>query len=151
MSSFTAYFCHLIQNQIDETTKPAPSVDEFTNSSTAPVVIAVSETAHDKKDDNSASNTDQGSVVSDSINILISEATSISVSVASSENTYNSSQDLNLVSKTKMQAGDKGSTKNLKATLLKQQNLISGEDMLFLSLQLQSQQVQQPLQFFVIS
>lgn len=151
MSSFTAYFCHLIQNQIDETTKPAPSVDEFTNSSTAPVVIAVSETAHDKKDDNSASNTDQGSVVSDSINILISEATSISVSVASSENTYNGSQDLNLVSKTKMQAGDKGSTKNLKATLLKQQNLISGEDMLFLSLQLQSQQVQQPLQLFVTS
>ena len=141
MSSFTAYFCHLIQNQIDETTKPAPSVDEFTNSSTAPVVIAVSETAHDKKDDNSASNTDQGSVVSDSINILISEATSISVSVASSENTYNGSQDLNLVSKTKMQAGDKGSTKNLKATLLKQQNLISGENMLLLSLQ--SQQMRQ--------
>ena len=151
MSSFTAYFCHFIQNQIDETTKPAPSVDEFTNSSTAPVVIVVSETAHDKKDDNSASNTDQGSVVSDSINILISEATSISVSVASPENTYNGSQDLNLVSKTKMQAGDKGSTKNLKATLLKQQNLISGEDMLFLSLQLQSQQVQQPLQLFVTS
>ena len=151
MSSFTAYFCHFIQNQIDETTKPAPSVDEFTNSSTAPVVIAVSEPAHDKKDDNSASNTDQGSVVSDSINILISEATSISVSVASSENTYNGSQDLNLVSKPKMQAGDKGSTKNLKATLLKQQNLISGEDMLFLSLQLQSQQVQQPLQLFVTS
>ena len=94
----------------------------------------MSETAHDKKDDNSASNTDQGSVVSDSINILISEATSISVSVASSENTYNGSQDLNLVSKTKMQAGDKGSTKNLKATLLKQQNLISGEDLLLLSL-----------------
>ena len=94
----------------------------------------MSETTHDKKDDNSASNTDQGSVVSDSINILISEATSISVSVASSENTYNGSQDLNLVSKTKMQAGDKGSTKNLKATLLKQQNLISGENMLLLSL-----------------
>ena len=146
MSSFTAYFCHFIQNQIDETTKPAPSVDEFTNSSTAPVVIVVSETAHDKKDDNSASNTDQGSVVSDSINILISEATSISVSVASPENTYNGSQDLNLVSKTKMQAGDKGSTKNLKATLLKQQNLISGENILLLSLQ--SQQMRQ---FFVIS
>ena len=146
MSSFTAYFCHFIQNQIDETTKPAPLVDEFTNSSTAPVVIAVSETAHDKKDDNSASNTDQGSVVSDSINILISEATSISVSVASSENTYNGSQDLDLVSKTKMQAGDKGSTKNLKATLLKQQNLISGEDLLLLSLQ--SQQMRQ---FFVTS
>lgn len=144
MSSFTAYFCHFIQNQIDETTKPAPSVDEFTNSSTAPVVIAVSETAHDKKDDNSVSNTDQGTVASDSITAPASEATS----TASSENTYNGSQDLNLVSKTKMQAGDKGSTKNLKAILLKQQNLISGENMLLLSLQLQSQQMRQ---FFVIS
>ena len=146
MSSFTAYFCHLIQNQIDETTKPAPSVDELVNSVASPVAIAVSEISHDKRGDNSASNTDQGSVVSDSINILISEATSISVSVASSENTYNSSQDLNLVSKTKMQAGDKGSTKNLKATLLNQQNLISGENMLLLFLQ--SQQMRQ---FFVIS
>lgn len=146
MSSFTAYFCHFIQNQIDETTKPAPSVDELVNSVASSVAIAVSEISHDKRGDNSASNTDQGSVVSDSINILISEATSISVSVASSENTYNGSQDLNLVSKTKMQAGDKGSTKNLKATLLKQQNLISGENILLLSLQ--SQQMRQ---FFVIS
>ena len=56
------------------------------------------------------------------------------VKTVSSDNTYNGSQDLNLVSKTKMQAGDKGSTKNLKATLLKQQNLISGENMLLLSL-----------------
>ncbi|MFQ6863993.1 MAG: 1,6-alpha-glucanhydrolase, partial [Streptococcus sp.] len=40
---------------------------------------------HAKKGDNSASNTDQGSVVSDSINILISEAASISVSVSLSE------------------------------------------------------------------
>ena len=85
MSSFIAYFCHFIQNQIDETTKPAPSVDELVNSVAFPVVIAVSEISHDKRGDTSASNTDQGSVVSDSINILISEATSISVSVASSE------------------------------------------------------------------
>ncbi|WP_295496419.1 hypothetical protein [uncultured Streptococcus sp.] len=92
----------------------------------------MSETAHDKKDDNSVSNTDQGTVASDSITAPASEATS----TASSENTYNGSQDLNLVSKTKMQAGDKGSTKNLKAILLKQQNLISGENMLLLSLQL---------------
>ena len=40
---------------------------------------------HAKKGDNSASNADQGSVVSDSINILISEAASISVSVSLSE------------------------------------------------------------------
>ena len=120
--------------KLDETFKASPLVDELVNSVAAPVAIAVSEILHAKKGDNSASNTDQGSVVSDSINILISEATSISVSVASPENTYNGSQDLNLVSKTKMQAGDKGSTKNLKATLLKQQNLISGENILLLSL-----------------
>lgn len=72
-------------SKLDETFKVSPLVDELVNSVAAPVAIAVSEILHDKKGDNSASNTDQGSVVSDSINILISEAASISVSVALSE------------------------------------------------------------------
>ena len=69
--------------KLDETFKASPLVDELVNSVAAPVAIAVSEILHAKKGDNSASNTDQGSVVSDSINILISA--SISVSVALSE------------------------------------------------------------------
>ena len=71
--------------KLDETLKPAPSIDELVNSAAAPVAIALSEISHDKKDDNSASNTDQGSAVSDSINTLISEAPSTAVSVVSSE------------------------------------------------------------------
>lgn len=71
--------------KLDETTKPAPSVDELVNSAAAPVAIAVSETAHDKKDDNSVSNTDQGTVASDSITTPASEATSTADSAASSE------------------------------------------------------------------
>ena len=58
--------------KLDETFKASPLVDELVNSVAAPVAIAVSEILHAKKGDNSASNTDQGSVVSDSINILIS-------------------------------------------------------------------------------
>lgn len=71
--------------KLDETTKPAPSVDELVNSAAVPVAIAVSETAHDKKDDNSVSNTDQGTVASDSITASASEATSTAASPASSE------------------------------------------------------------------
>ena len=71
--------------KLDETTKPAPSVDELVNSAAVPVAIAVSETAHDKKDDNSVSNTDQGTVASDSITAPASEATSTAASTASSE------------------------------------------------------------------
>ena len=71
--------------KLDETTKPAPSVDELVNSAAVPVAIAVSETAHDKKDDNSVSNTDQGAVASDSITTPASEATSTADSTASSE------------------------------------------------------------------
>ena len=71
--------------KLDETTKPAPSVDELVNSAAAPVAIAMSETAHDKKDDNSVSNTDQGTVASDSITTPASEATSTAASTASSE------------------------------------------------------------------
>lgn len=71
--------------KLDETTKPAPSVDELVNSAAVPVAIAVSETAHDKKDDNSVSNTDQGTVTSDSITAPASEATSTAASTASSE------------------------------------------------------------------
>ena len=71
--------------KLDETLKPAPSIDELVNSAATPVAIAVSEISHDNKDDNSASNTDQGSAVSDSINTLISEAPSTAVSVVSSE------------------------------------------------------------------
>ena len=71
--------------KLDETTKPAPSVDELVNSAAVPVAIAVSETAHDKKDDNSVSNTDQGTVASDSITALASETTSTAASTASSE------------------------------------------------------------------
>ena len=71
--------------KLDETTKPAPSVDELVNSAAVPVAIAVSETAHDKKDDNSVSNTDQGTVASDSITTPASEATSTAASPASSE------------------------------------------------------------------
>ena len=71
--------------KLDETTKPAPSVDELVNSAAVPVAIAVSETAHDKKDDNSVSNTDQGTVASDSITTPASEAASTVVSVAPSE------------------------------------------------------------------
>ena len=70
--------------KLDETTKPAPSVDELVNSAAVPVAI-VSETAHDKKDDNSVSNTDQGTVASDSITASASEATSTAASTASSE------------------------------------------------------------------
>lgn len=71
--------------KLDEITKPAPSVDELVNSAAVPVAIAVSETTHDKKDDNSASNTDQGAVASDSITTPASEATSTADSTASSE------------------------------------------------------------------
>ena len=71
--------------KLDEITKPAPTVDELVNSAAVPVAIAVSETAHDKKDDNSVSNTDQGTVASDSITALASEATSTAASTASSE------------------------------------------------------------------
>ncbi|WP_145517014.1 glycoside hydrolase family 66 protein [Streptococcus salivarius] len=71
--------------KLDEVTKPAPTVDELVNSAAVPVAIAVSETAHDKKDDNSVSNTDQGAVASDSITTPASEATSTADSKASSE------------------------------------------------------------------
>ena len=71
--------------KLDEITKPAPTVDEIVNSAAVPVAIAVSETAHDKKDDNSVSNTDQGAVASDSITTPASEATSTADSTASSE------------------------------------------------------------------
>lgn len=71
--------------KLDEITKPAPTVDELVNSAAVPVAIAVSETAHDKKDDKSASNTDQGTVASDSITTPASEATSTADSTASSE------------------------------------------------------------------
>jgi len=71
--------------KLDEITKPAPTVDELVNSAAVPVAIAVSETAHDKKDDNSVSNTDQGTVASDSITALASETTSTAASTASSE------------------------------------------------------------------
>ena len=70
--------------KLDETTKPAPSVDELVNSAAVPVAIAVSETAHDKKDDNSVSNTDQGTVASDSTTPA-SEAVSTAASTVSSE------------------------------------------------------------------
>ena len=71
--------------KLDEITKPAPTVDELVNSAAVPVAIAVSETAHDKKDDNSISNTDQGAVASDSITTPASKATSTADSTASSE------------------------------------------------------------------
>lgn len=71
--------------KLDEITKPAPTVDELVNSAAVPVSIAVSETAHDKKDENSVSNTDQGAVASDSITTPASEATSTADSTASSE------------------------------------------------------------------
>ena len=71
--------------KLDEITKQAPTVDELVNSAAVPVAIAVSETAHDKKDDNSVSNTDQGAVASDSITTPASEATSTADSTASSE------------------------------------------------------------------
>ena len=71
--------------KLDEITKPAPTVDELVNSAAVPVAIAVSETAHDKKDDKSASNTDQGAVASDSITTPASEAASTVASTVSSE------------------------------------------------------------------
>lgn len=71
--------------KLDEITKPAPTVDELVNSAAVPVAIAVSEIVHDKKDDNSVSNTDQGAVVSDLITTPASEATSTADSTASSE------------------------------------------------------------------
>ena len=70
--------------KLDEITKPAPTVDEIVNSAAVPVAIAVSETAHDKKDDNSVSNTDQGTVASDSTTPA-SEAASTAASTVSSE------------------------------------------------------------------
>ena len=78
--------------KLDETTKPAPSVDELVNSAAVPVAIAVSETAHDKKDDNSVSNTDQGTVASDSITTPVSEASSTAASTVSSESVTVSSE-----------------------------------------------------------
>ena len=80
--------------KLDEITKPAPTVDELVNSAAVPVAIAVSETAHDKKDDKSASNTDQGAVASDSITTPASEAASTAASTVSSEasETENSSE-----------------------------------------------------------
>ena len=78
--------------KLDETTKPAPSVDELVNSAAAPVAIAALETAHDKKDDNSVSNTDQGTVASDSITTPVSEASSTAASTVSSESVTVSSE-----------------------------------------------------------
>ena len=78
--------------KLDETTKPAPSVDELVNSAAVPVAIAVLETAHDKKDDNSVSNTDQGTVASDSITTPVSEASSTAASTVSSESVTVSSE-----------------------------------------------------------
>lgn len=78
--------------KLDETTKPAPSVDELVNSAAAPVAMAVLETAHDKKDDNSVSNTDQGTVASDSITTPVSEASSTAASTVSSESVTVSSE-----------------------------------------------------------
>ena len=71
--------------KLDETLKPSPSVDELVNLAAVPVAIAVSETAHDKNDDNSASHTDQGVVASDSITTPASEAASTAISTAPSE------------------------------------------------------------------
>ena len=85
--------------KLDETTKPAPSVDELVNSAAVPVAIAVSETAHDKKDDNSVSKTtaisESHAVVepvasltepeSQASTSLVTETTSTIVSVAPSE------------------------------------------------------------------
>lgn len=85
--------------KLDETTKPAPSVDELVNSAAVPVAIAVSETAHDKKDDNSVSKTtaisESHAVVEPVASLtesecqastsLVSETTSTIVSVAPSE------------------------------------------------------------------
>ena len=85
--------------KLDETTKPAPSVDELVSSAAVPVAIAVSETAHDKKDDNSVSKTtaiSESHVVvepvaslteseSQTSTSLVSETTSTIVSVAPSE------------------------------------------------------------------
>lgn len=85
--------------KLDETTKPAPTVDELVNSAAVPVAIAVSETAHDKKDDNSVSKTtaisESHAVVepvaslteseSQASTSLVSETTSTIVSVAPSE------------------------------------------------------------------
>ena len=71
--------------KLDEITKPAPTVDELVNSAAVPVAIAVSEIVHDKKVDNSVSNTDQGAVASDSITTPASEAASTADSTASSE------------------------------------------------------------------
>ncbi|WP_289092573.1 glycoside hydrolase family 66 protein [uncultured Streptococcus sp.] len=71
--------------KLDETLKPSPSVDELVNSVAVPVAIAVSETAHDKNDDNSASHTDQGVVASDSITTPASEVASTAISTAPSE------------------------------------------------------------------
>ncbi len=66
--------------KLDETTKPAPSVDELVNSAAVPVAIAVSETAHDKKDDNSVSNTDQGTVASETENSSVASTSESAIS-----------------------------------------------------------------------
>ena len=85
--------------KLDEITKPAPTVDELVNSVAVPVAIAVSETAHDKKDDNSVSKTtaisESHAVVEPVASLtesegqastsLVSETTSTIVSVAPSE------------------------------------------------------------------
>lgn len=85
--------------KLDEITKPAPTVDELVNPAAVPVAIAVSETAHDKKDDNSVSKTtaisESHAVVepvaslteseSQASTSLVSETTSTIVSVAPSE------------------------------------------------------------------
>ena len=71
--------------KLDETTKPAPSVDELVNSAAVPVAIAVSETAHDKKDDNSVSKTTAISESHVVVEPVASEATSTADSAASSE------------------------------------------------------------------
>ena len=85
--------------KLDEITKPAPTVDELVNPAAVPVAIAVSETAHDKKDDNSVSKTtaisESHAVVEPVASLtesegqastsLVSETTSTIVSVAPSE------------------------------------------------------------------
>ena len=83
--------------KLDETTKPAPSVDELVNSAAVPVAIAVSETAHDKKDDNSVSKTTAIVSVAPS---EVSESTTVSSEASETENSSEASTSESTISTT---------------------------------------------------
>ena len=98
--------------KLDEVTKPAPTVDELVNSAAVPVAIAVSETAHDKKDDNSVSKT-----------TAISESHAVVEPVASLTESE-SQTSTSLVSETSTSATSASASENSTSTVVSESEVV---------------------------